>query len=97
VPLKQVDLTADLVPLEWFLPGLLLRGYLNFLASLPGQGKTTLLTALAWQASRPSGGEFLGGPVSPAQPSMWTSTPPVMAAAYASGLPNIRPRTRTAT
>jgi len=65
VPLKQVDLTADLVPLEWFLPGLLLRGYLNFLASLPGQGKTTLLTALAWQASRPGGGEFLGEHVSP--------------------------------
>lgn len=65
MPLKQVDLTADLVPLEWFLPNLLLRGYLNFLASLPGQGKTTLLTALAWQASRPGGGEFLGEPVSP--------------------------------
>ena len=65
MPLKQVDLTAELVPLEWFLPNLLLRGYLNFLASLPGQGKTTLLTALAWQASRPGGGEFLGEPVSP--------------------------------
>ena len=65
MPLKQVDLTADLEPLEWFLPNLLLRGYLNFLASLPGQGKTTLLTALAWQASRPGGGEFLGEPVSP--------------------------------
>ncbi len=65
MPLKQVDLTADLEPLEWFLPDLLLRGYLNFLASLPGQGKTTLLTALAWQASRPGGGEFLGEPVSP--------------------------------
>ena len=65
MPLKQVDLTADLAPLEWFLPNLLLRGYLNFLASLPGQGKTTLLTALAWQASRPGGGEFLGEPVSP--------------------------------
>ena len=65
MPLKQVDLTADLKPLEWFLPNLLLRGYLNFLASLPGQGKTTLLTALAWQASRPGGGEFLGEPVSP--------------------------------
>ena len=65
MPLNQVDLTADLEPLKWFLPNLLLRGYLNFLASLPGQGKTTLLTALAWQASRPGGGEFLGEPVSP--------------------------------
>ena len=65
MPLKQVDLTADLEPLKWFLPNLLLHGYLNFLASLPGQGKTTLLTALAWQASRPGGGEFLGEPVSP--------------------------------
>ena len=65
MPLKRVDLTTVLEPLKWFLPGLLLSGYLNFLASLPGQGKTTLLTALAWQASRPGGGEFLGEPVSP--------------------------------
>lgn len=64
MPLKQVDLTTKLKPLEWFLRDLLLKGYLNFLASLPGQGKTTLLTALAWQASRPGGGEFLGEPVS---------------------------------
>ena len=65
MPLKQVDLTIDLMPLEWLVPNLLLRGYLNFLASLPGQGKTTLLTSLAWQASLPGGGEFLGEPVSP--------------------------------
>lgn len=65
MPLIRVDLTAILKPLEWFVPDLLLRGYLNFLASLPGQGKTTLLTALAWQASRIGGGELLGKPVSP--------------------------------
>jgi DNA-binding winged helix-turn-helix (wHTH) protein len=65
MPLKQVDLTLPLQPLDWFVPDLLLCGYLNFVASLPGQGKTTLLTALAWQASRPGGGEFLGERVRP--------------------------------
>lgn len=65
MPLKQVDLTAPLQPLDWFVPDLLLCGYLNFVASLPGQGKTTILTALAWQASRPGGGTFLGERVRP--------------------------------
>ena len=65
MPLVQVDLTAELEPLDWYLDGLLLRGYLNLVASLPGHGKTAMLTGLAWQASRPQGGEFLGEHVSP--------------------------------
>ncbi len=65
MPLKQVDLSVELEPLHWYLDGLLLRGYLNLIASLPGHGKTAMLTGLAWQASRPNGGEFLGERVSP--------------------------------
>ena len=65
MPLKRIDLSKWLEPLSWFVEGLLLRGYLTFLASLPGHGKTAMLTALAWQASRPGGGEFLGEAVAP--------------------------------
>ncbi len=65
MPLKQVDLTAKLDPLDWYIDGLILKGYLNMVASLPGHGKTAMLTGLAWQGSRPQGGEFLGEHVSP--------------------------------
>lgn len=65
MPLKQVDLSADLAPLDWYIDGLILKGYLNMIASLPGHGKTAMLTGLAWQASRQGGGEFLGEHVSP--------------------------------
>lgn len=60
-----VDLAAELRPLDWYVDGLILKSYLNLIASLPGHGKTALLTALAWQASRPGGGEFLGERVEP--------------------------------
>lgn len=63
--LIKVDLRKKLAPITWLLDGLLLHGYLNFLASLPGQGKTALLTGLAWQMSRPGGGDFLGRTVAP--------------------------------
>ena len=65
MPLKQVDLSAKLEPLDWYIADLILKGYLNMVASLPGHGKTAMLTGLAWQASRPEGGEFLGEHVSP--------------------------------
>jgi len=65
VPLIQVDLTRQLEPLDWYLEELILKGFLNLIASLPGHGKTAMLTALAWQASRPNGGEFLGRHVGP--------------------------------
>lgn len=65
MPLVKVDLTRQLEPLDWYLDGLILKSYLNLVASLPGHGKTAMLTGLAWQASRPNGGEFLGEIVSP--------------------------------
>lgn len=65
MPLVQVDLNRKLEPLDWYVDGLILKSYLNLVASLPGHGKTAMLTGLAWQASRPDGGEFLGERVSP--------------------------------
>lgn len=65
MPLVQVDLDRELEPLDWYIDELILKGYLNLVASLPGHGKTSILTGLAWQASRPSGGEFLGECVQP--------------------------------
>ncbi|RIH84005.1 AAA domain protein [Calidithermus terrae] len=59
MPLQAIDLTAPLEPIPWLVPGLIPKGYLTILGSLPGQGKTAILSALAWQLSRPKG-EFLG-------------------------------------
>ena len=58
MPLSKVNLGQDLTPLSWLVDGLILQGYINTIASLPGEGKTALLTGLAWQATR-SDGEFL--------------------------------------
>ena len=60
MPLSRVDLNKHLDPLEYLVPGYILKGYVNFFAALQGVGKTVLLTYLAWQMSRPNGGEFLG-------------------------------------
>lgn len=57
--LKDIALDQQLPPLSWCVPDLLLNGYINTIASLPGEGKTALLTGLAWQLSRPNG-KFLG-------------------------------------
>lgn len=65
MPLVQVDLNRELEPLDWYVDELILKGYLNLVASLPGHGKTAMLTGLAWQASRVGGGEFLGERVEP--------------------------------
>jgi hypothetical protein len=65
MPLIQVDLHRELEPLYWLVRNLFLMGYINLIASLPGHGKTAILTGLAWQASRPQGGEFLGERVDP--------------------------------
>jgi len=59
MPLKVIDLHHPLPPIQWLIPGLIPRGYLSLVGSLPGEGKTALLTALAWQLSRPFG-EFVG-------------------------------------
>lgn len=64
MPLGRVDLAKPLSPLAWLIDGIFLQGYLNTLASLPGEGKTALLTGLTWQVSRPNG-IFLGRRVSP--------------------------------
>lgn len=64
MPLKRPDLQQSLSPLEWVVDGLILQGYINTIASLPGEGKTALLTGLAWQTSRPNG-TFLGRAVAP--------------------------------
>ena len=64
MPLKRPDLQLTLPPLEWAVDELILQGYINTIASLPGDGKTALLTGLAWQTSRPYG-TFLGQAVSP--------------------------------
>lgn len=58
MPLVNVDLHRELKPLTWAVGGLILKGYLNTVASLPGEGKTAILTGLAWQAARPDGGVF---------------------------------------
>lgn len=60
MPLLRVDLDSELEPMNWLVRNLLVKGYINIVASLPGHGKTAILTALAWQMSRPQGGEFLG-------------------------------------
>ena len=51
-----------LAPLNWLVPDYFLCGYINTLASLPGEGKTALVTSLVWQVSRPKG-MFLEHPV----------------------------------
>jgi hypothetical protein len=60
--LDRIDLMRPLPALSWLVSGLILRGYINIVASLPGEGKTALLTSLAWQAARPAG-VFLNRPV----------------------------------
>ena len=55
MPLNHVDLTKTLEPLSWCVEDLFLEGYISTVASLPGEGKTALLTSLVWQLSRPNG------------------------------------------
>jgi uncharacterized protein YidB (DUF937 family) len=59
--LKFIDLSAPLQRIEFLVPDLIPSGYVTFLGAREGVGKTTLLTALAWQMTRPGGrGSFLG-------------------------------------
>jgi RecA-family ATPase len=58
---KVIDLHVGLRMIEYVLPDLIARGTLTFVAAREGAGKTTVLTSLAWQMSRPNGqGRFLG-------------------------------------
>jgi AAA domain len=60
VPLKMVDLTGVLSKIQFAVPDFIPTGYLTFLGAREGVGKTTVLTGLLWQMSRPNGGEWLG-------------------------------------
>jgi DNA-binding winged helix-turn-helix (wHTH) protein len=59
VGLKRIDLRGELPEVAWTWQGLIPRGFVSMVGALPGEGKTVLLTALAWQATRPQG-ELLG-------------------------------------
>lgn len=61
--LKHIDLHAPLPRIEFLVPDLIPCGYITFLGAREGVGKTTLLTGLAWQMTRPGCGEFIGRPV----------------------------------
>lgn len=60
MPLKIVDLTGVLSKIEFAVPDFFPAGYLSFVGAREGVGKTTKLTGLLWQMSRPNGGEWLG-------------------------------------
>jgi DNA-binding winged helix-turn-helix (wHTH) protein len=57
--LRIVSLTDPLAHIEFAVPDLFPLGYLSFVGAREGIGKTTVLTGLCWQATRPSG-NFLG-------------------------------------
>lgn len=64
--LKRLSMTAPVAPVTWLWDGMVPHGFVSLVAALPGVGKTALMTALAWQATRPGGGELLGRRVAPA-------------------------------
>lgn len=72
--LKEIDLTLPLQKIDFLVPDLVPFGYVTFLGAREGVGKTTLLTGLAWQMTRPAGwGEFMGRAV-PAGPVIYLNT-----------------------
>lgn len=72
--LKVIDLHAQLRRIDFLVPGLIPFGYVTFLGAREGVGKTTLMTCLAWQMTRPDGlGEYLGHPI-PAGPVIYLNT-----------------------
>lgn len=62
--LTRIDLEATLPEIDWAWEGLIPKGFVSVVGALPGEGKTVLLTALAWQTTRPRG-ELLGREVAP--------------------------------
>jgi AAA domain len=62
--LKTVNLSNPLAKIEYAVPDLFPLGYISFIGAREGVGKTTTLTGLAWQMTRPAG-EFLGVKVKP--------------------------------
>ncbi|EYB68560.1 hypothetical protein DEIPH_ctg021orf0079 [Deinococcus phoenicis] len=74
MPIKVIDLTLPLQRIDFLVPDLVPFGYVTFLGAREGVGKTTLLTGLAWQMTRPDGrGEFLRRPV-PSGPVIYLNT-----------------------
>ena len=71
--LKRIDLLTPLERIEFLVPDLIPCGYITFLGAREGVGKTTILTGLGWQMTRPDGGEFLGRPV-PRGPVIYLNT-----------------------
>jgi RecA-family ATPase len=65
VALKFIDFSKPLEPIYFAVPDFIPKGYLTFLGAREGVGKTTFLTGLLWQMSRPNGGHWLGMPVQP--------------------------------
>jgi AAA domain len=64
VNFTEIDLRAPLEPIQFILPEIIPQGYITLLGAKEGAYKTTLLSGLAWQMSRPAGsGNFLGRPV----------------------------------
>lgn len=66
-------MSRPLRPIEFLVPELIPKGVITFVASREGVGKTTALTALSLQLTRPQGGEFLGRPV-PHVPVVYMNT-----------------------
>ena len=62
--LRRIDLHTPLPEIAWAWEGLIPRGFVSVVGALPGEGKSVLLTALAWQATRLEG-ELLGRRVEP--------------------------------
>ena len=60
--LSRIDLHRPLEAVDFIVPGLFPCGYVSFMGAREGVGKTTVLTSLAWQMTRPSG-NLLGLPV----------------------------------
>jgi AAA domain len=73
VALKTVDLHAPLEPIRFVVPDLFPAGFVSFVGAREGVGKTTILTGLLWQMTRPKGGAFLGFRV-PHGPSIYVNT-----------------------
>jgi hypothetical protein len=62
--LVRVDMNKEMRQIEFLVPDLVPAGYVTILGAREGVGKTTALTSLLWQMSRPAGrGRWLDIPV----------------------------------
>lgn len=63
ITINKIDTQKPLRRIRFLIPGLIPYGYVSFFVAREGIGKTMLGTGLAWQMTRPGGGEFIGRPV----------------------------------